>query len=66
MGIAAHVIEHLLGPCERSFGIDNPIALFQVCQKLGERRPLMGNSSGPVEVASQKSLRILGLDLDIA
>ena len=41
MGIAAHVIEHLLGSGERSFGIDNPIALFQVCQMPGERRPLL-------------------------
>ena len=40
VGIAAHVVEHLLGSCERSFGIDNPIALFQVCQKPRERRPL--------------------------
>jgi hypothetical protein len=29
------------------------------------RKLVIGNSSGPVKVASQKSLRILGLDLDI-
>ncbi len=39
VGIAAHVIEHLPGSCERSFGIDNPIALFQAGQMPGELRP---------------------------
>ena len=41
VGITAHVIEHLLGSCERSFGIDNPIALFQICQMPGEHGPLL-------------------------
>ncbi len=42
VGIAAHVIEHLPGSCERSVGIDNPIAIFQACQMPGELRPASG------------------------
>ena len=40
MGIAAHVVEHLLRPGERSFGVDDPFALFQSSQMPGECRPL--------------------------
>ena len=46
MSIAAHVIEHLLGSGERSFGIDNPIALFQVCEMPGELQAASGAVPG--------------------
>ncbi len=41
VGIAAHVIEHLLRSGERGFGIDDPIAVFQAFHMSAERRPLL-------------------------
>jgi hypothetical protein len=41
VGITAHVIEHLLGSGERSFGVDDPVALFQGRQIPGECGPVL-------------------------
>ena len=59
MGVAAEIVEDLLGAAERSFGVDDPFGLAQRSQMGGEGRRLgeRGEVSEEVQAPASKAAR---------